>query len=78
MYIFEEFCQYNDYNWDWSLNYINEKCMQQRLYVVFPQSPTVFHIDDCSVHNRKCQIDKSYQNVQNILEINVYFYNNYM
>ncbi len=34
--------------------------MQQRLYVVFPQSPTVFHIGDCGVHNRKCQIDKSY------------------
>lgn len=40
----KEFCEYDDYNWDWSLQLISDKCLPKRLTVLLPLFPRVYHI----------------------------------
>jgi alpha-1,6-mannosyl-glycoprotein beta-1,2-N-acetylglucosaminyltransferase len=58
---FELFCTYDDYNWDWSLMNVNMQCLtaSNRLYVIYPMAPRVFHIDDCGVNYHKCDSNSS-------------------
>ncbi|KAK6036583.1 N-acetylglucosaminyltransferase II [Cooperia oncophora] len=43
----ELFCNYDDYNWDWSLMQVVVRCLPQRFRVIFTKSPRVIHIGDC-------------------------------
>lgn len=49
----EKFCFFDDYNWDWSLQYISATCMKQKLTVLLMKAPRVFHIGECGVHHKK-------------------------
>ena len=57
------FCQYDDYNWDWSLLHISLNCLKQKLKVMVPHAPRVFHIGECGFHKKKwpCNADMTVQ-----------------
>jgi len=65
----EHFCNFDDYNWDWSLYHVSLKCLKRRLQVVMVSGPRVFHIGECGVHHKKseCTTSKVVSKVQQIL-----------
>jgi len=42
----QEFCNYDDYNWDWSLQYIGKENIVGRLPTMIVKTPRVYHIGD--------------------------------
>lgn len=40
----ERFCRYDDYNWDWTLNYIFQECVQPRTKTLIMAGNRVLHI----------------------------------
>uniref|UniRef100_A0A7E4WAB9 Alpha-1,6-mannosyl-glycoprotein 2-beta-N-acetylglucosaminyltransferase n=1 Tax=Panagrellus redivivus TaxID=6233 RepID=A0A7E4WAB9_PANRE len=53
------FCEFDDYNWDWSLIQISYKCFENKLIALYPKAPRVLHIGDCGVHTHKCSSQTS-------------------
>ena len=59
------FCSVDDYNWDWSLLHVAQKCLPSILSdtkepdkkfvlgALVLKAPRVFHIGECGVHHRK-------------------------
>ncbi|CAH8583534.1 unnamed protein product [Schistosoma haematobium] len=49
------FCLYDDYNWDWSLQYIGQNCFPGKLKALtLPLSTRVFHLGECrGIHHQK-------------------------
>jgi len=54
-----QFCQYDDYNWDWSLQHVSLSCMKEKLKVMLIKGPRVFHIGECGVHHKKSNCDSN-------------------
>merc|ERR1719245_1154671 len=44
------FCTYDDYNWDWTLQYMSQKCFKLPLVSIYPSSSRVIHIGQCGTH----------------------------
>jgi len=65
----EYFCNYDDYNWDWSLQHMSKQCFQTKLEVLLVKGPRVFHIGECGVHHKKkyCDTNKVTKKVKDIL-----------
>jgi alpha-1,6-mannosyl-glycoprotein beta-1,2-N-acetylglucosaminyltransferase len=42
----EKFCSLDDYNWDWSLQFISENCVKNKLNVLVADGPRIFHIGE--------------------------------
>lgn len=42
----KHFCSYDDYNWDWSLQHANNRCLKTKLTVMMAKGPRVFHIGE--------------------------------
>ena len=40
------FCQFDDYNWDWSLFHVSMTCLKAKLSVMLIKGPRVFHIGE--------------------------------
>jgi alpha-1,6-mannosyl-glycoprotein beta-1,2-N-acetylglucosaminyltransferase len=40
------FCNYDDYNWDWSLLHVSDSCLKTPLEVLYAKAPRIFHIGD--------------------------------
>lgn len=53
------FCEYDEYNYDFSLQNINKKCLKNKLITGAMNGARVFHIGFCGVHqtSSKCEID---------------------
>ncbi|CAG9813297.1 unnamed protein product [Phaedon cochleariae] len=71
------FCGYDDYNWDWSLQQVSEKCLKQKLHAMVAVAPRVFHIGECGFHHRKnnCRSNSVISRVQQVLKLSRrYFY----
>ncbi|OCT64997.1 mannosyl (alpha-1,6-)-glycoprotein beta-1,2-N-acetylglucosaminyltransferase S homeolog isoform X1 [Xenopus laevis] len=49
----ETFCTYDDYNWDWSLQYLTVNCLPKFWKVMVPEVPRIYHIGDCGLHHNK-------------------------
>ncbi|CAH8573768.1 unnamed protein product [Heterobilharzia americana] len=49
------FCKYDDYNWDWTLQYVGQNCLPTKLKVLtLPDSTRVFHLGECrGIHHQK-------------------------
>lgn len=41
-----QFCIYDDYNWDWSLLHISERCLPEKFHALVSTRPRVFHIGE--------------------------------
>lgn len=48
-----QFCDHDDYNWDWSLLHVSSSCLPQKLHTLVLRAPRVFHIGECGVHHKK-------------------------
>lgn len=44
------FCTYDDYNWDWTLQYVSQTCFKLPLVSIYPSSSRVIHIGQCGTH----------------------------
>ncbi|OXA38128.1 alpha-1,6-mannosyl-glycoprotein 2-beta-N-acetylglucosaminyltransferase isoform X2 [Folsomia candida] len=53
----KKFCNYDDYNWDWTLLSVSDTCLKSPLQVYYPKAPRIFHIGDCGVHHKKANCD---------------------
>ncbi|XP_076678275.1 alpha-1,6-mannosyl-glycoprotein 2-beta-N-acetylglucosaminyltransferase isoform X2 [Andrena cerasifolii] len=76
-----QFCSYDDYNWDWSLQHIAQTCLppskgvgvaprtESGLVTMMMRAPRVFHIGECGVHHKKtnCESTAAIAKVQNVL-----------
>ncbi|CRL07477.1 CLUMA_CG020445, isoform A [Clunio marinus] len=63
----KEFCTYDDYNWDWSLQYTSQKCLYQRMIALVLMGPRVYHLGKCNgVHhnNIECNEDQIIGNIR--------------
>ncbi|XP_053462012.1 alpha-1,6-mannosyl-glycoprotein 2-beta-N-acetylglucosaminyltransferase-like [Nycticebus coucang] len=49
----DTFCTYDDYNWDWTLQYLTVSCLPTFWKVLVPQVPRIFHAGDCGMHHKK-------------------------
>ncbi|XP_067616685.1 uncharacterized protein Mgat2 isoform X4 [Eurosta solidaginis] len=67
----QHFCFYDDYNWDWSLHYVSQQCLQKKLHAMIVKGPRVFHIGECGVHHKKknCESNQVIAKVQQVLRI---------
>lgn len=48
----ESFCIYDDYNWDWSLQHVSQKCLEKPLKTIAVSVARVFHVGECGVHHK--------------------------
>ncbi|XP_022101536.1 alpha-1,6-mannosyl-glycoprotein 2-beta-N-acetylglucosaminyltransferase-like [Acanthaster planci] len=48
----KEFCKYDDYNWDWTLQHVSLTCLKPSLTVMVPKAPRIFHIGECGIHHK--------------------------
>lgn len=39
----DEFCSYDDYNWDFTLRHISQQCLQKKLITMVAQKARAFH-----------------------------------
>uniref|UniRef100_A0A0K8TSY9 Alpha-1,6-mannosyl-glycoprotein 2-beta-N-acetylglucosaminyltransferase n=1 Tax=Tabanus bromius TaxID=304241 RepID=A0A0K8TSY9_TABBR len=67
----EQFCLYDDYNWDWSLQHLSQQCLEHKLHTMVVKGPRVFHIGECGVHHKKknCESNRVISKVQQVLKI---------
>ncbi|XP_055373786.1 alpha-1,6-mannosyl-glycoprotein 2-beta-N-acetylglucosaminyltransferase isoform X1 [Condylostylus longicornis] len=65
------FCNYDDYNWDWSLQHLSQQCLKNKLRAMIVKGPRVFHIGECGVHHKKknCESNQVISKVQQVLRI---------
>lgn len=47
----QAFCSHDDYNYDWSLLHVSEKCLERKFTVLSIAGPRVFHIGSWQVYN---------------------------
>jgi len=46
----DQFCNFDDYNWDWSLQAVAPNCMAQPLQTISFSATRVYHIGACGTH----------------------------
>ncbi|XP_051172324.1 alpha-1,6-mannosyl-glycoprotein 2-beta-N-acetylglucosaminyltransferase isoform X2 [Leptopilina boulardi] len=77
-----QFCSYDDYNWDWSLQHVAQSCLppskgagtiprvESGLIAMMMRAPRVFHIGECGVHHKKtnCESTAVIAKVRNVLK----------
>lgn len=56
-----KFCTIDDYNWDWSLQFISKDCIPNNLNVLQIVGPRIFHLGICGMHfkSEKCDDTKA-------------------
>ncbi|CAM4686084.1 unnamed protein product [Leuciscus chuanchicus] len=66
----DAFCTYDDYNWDWSLQYLTVACLPTFLKVMVSEAPRIFHAGDCGMHHKKsaCMPTSQKTKIENILQ----------
>ncbi|XP_063242621.1 alpha-1,6-mannosyl-glycoprotein 2-beta-N-acetylglucosaminyltransferase-like [Bacillus rossius redtenbacheri] len=51
------FCTYDDYNWDWSLQFSAQQCLRSDLVTLMMKQPRVFHLGECGLHHGKANCE---------------------
>uniref|UniRef100_A0A3Q3XC81 Uncharacterized protein n=1 Tax=Mola mola TaxID=94237 RepID=A0A3Q3XC81_MOLML len=65
-----EFCAYDDYNWDWTLQHLSGTCISTPLKVLVAQGSRVLHTGDCGLHHQKnCRLEWASQKVDEVLQM---------
>ena len=52
----QDFCTYDDYNWDWSLNSLAKTCLNRILKVMVVKAPRILHIGSWFVYKHVCVV----------------------
>ncbi|XP_028997023.1 alpha-1,6-mannosyl-glycoprotein 2-beta-N-acetylglucosaminyltransferase [Betta splendens] len=64
-----DFCTYDDYNWDWTLQHLSGKCISKPLKVLVAQGSRVLHTGDCGLHQKEnCRPEWASQKVEEALQ----------
>lgn len=64
-----EFCTYDDYNWDWTLQHLSGACISKPLKVIVAQGSRVLHTGDCGLHQKSnCRPEWASQRVEEGLQ----------
>ena len=50
-----EFCTYDDYNWDWSLQFVSSRCFQKKLQTLVPIFARYVYIIDQQFIKETCR-----------------------
>uniref|UniRef100_A0A452TPC5 Alpha-1,6-mannosyl-glycoprotein 2-beta-N-acetylglucosaminyltransferase n=1 Tax=Ursus maritimus TaxID=29073 RepID=A0A452TPC5_URSMA len=67
----DTFCTYDDYNWDWTLQYLTVSCLPKFWKVLVPQVPRIFHAGDCGMHHKKtCRPSTQSAQIESLLNNN--------
>ncbi|XP_013163391.1 PREDICTED: uncharacterized protein LOC106114661 isoform X2 [Papilio xuthus] len=67
----EQFCAYDDYNWDYSLLHLSQnRPKRDKFKVILCKGPRVFHIGECGIHHKKsnCNASTVISKVQKLLQ----------
>lgn len=65
----DDFCTYDDYNWDWTLQHLSGTCISKPLKVLVAQGSRVLHTGDCGLHQREnCRPEWASQKVEEALQ----------
>lgn len=60
-----EFCTYDDYNWDWTLQHLSGTCIAKPVKVLVAQGSRVLHTGDCGLHQKEnCRPEWASQKVE--------------
>ncbi|RMZ97683.1 alpha-1-6-mannosyl-glyco 2-beta-N-acetylglucosaminyltransferase [Brachionus plicatilis] len=64
------FCTYDDYNWDWTLQYISQSCFKLPLVAIYPVSSRVIHMGECGTHHKgsNCDPKAKIENLKQTME----------
>ncbi|KAA0708216.1 Alpha-1,6-mannosyl-glycoprotein 2-beta-N-acetylglucosaminyltransferase [Triplophysa tibetana] len=64
----KEFCTYDDYNWDWTLQNLSGTCISKPLKVLVALGSRVLHTGDCGLHQKdECRPEVAQQRVAEAL-----------
>ncbi|XP_049612781.1 alpha-1,6-mannosyl-glycoprotein 2-beta-N-acetylglucosaminyltransferase [Syngnathus scovelli] len=64
------FCTYDDYNWDWTLQHLSGTCISKPIKVLVAQGSRVLHTGDCGLHQKQnCRPEWASQKVEEALNI---------
>lgn len=68
----QEFCNFDDYNWDWTLQHLSHRCITNQIKVLKMKATRVFHMGDCGVHHKgkNCKPEEKRDAVQQIIDRN--------
>lgn len=63
------FCDYDEYNYDFSLQNVNRNCLKNELFVAIVRGPRIYHIGECGVHHttNDCRADEKVSQVKESL-----------
>lgn len=67
----DQFCAYDDYNWDYSLLHLSQnRPGREKFKVILCKGPRVFHIGECGFHHKKsnCNASTVINKVQKLLQ----------
>ncbi|XP_056621228.1 alpha-1,6-mannosyl-glycoprotein 2-beta-N-acetylglucosaminyltransferase [Triplophysa dalaica] len=65
----KEFCTYDDYNWDWTLQNLSGTCISKPLKVLVALGSRVLHTGDCGLHQKdECRPEVAQQRVAEALK----------
>ncbi|XP_041951699.1 alpha-1,6-mannosyl-glycoprotein 2-beta-N-acetylglucosaminyltransferase [Alosa sapidissima] len=65
-----EYCTYDDYNWDWTLQNLSGTCISKPLKVLVACGSRVLHTGDCGMHKKEaCRPEQAQVKVQESLQL---------
>ncbi|XP_034006401.1 alpha-1,6-mannosyl-glycoprotein 2-beta-N-acetylglucosaminyltransferase [Trematomus bernacchii] len=65
----EEYCTYDDYNWDWTLQHLSGTCISKPIKVLVAHGSRVLHTGDCGLHKKEnCRPEWATQKVEESLK----------
>ncbi|GFN75696.1 alpha-1,6-mannosyl-glycoprotein 2-beta-n-acetylglucosaminyltransferase [Plakobranchus ocellatus] len=53
----KEFCSFDDYNWDWTLQHLSMKCIPGRIRLLVMKASRIFHLGECGMHKKSKNCD---------------------
>lgn len=64
-----DFCTYDDYNWDWTLQHLSGTCIPKPLKVLAAQGSRVLHTGDCGLHQKSnCRPESASKRVEEVIQ----------
>nr|KAG5690832.1 hypothetical protein BaRGS_031184 [Batillaria attramentaria] len=55
----KEFCDFDDYNWDWTLQHLSMKCIPDKIRLLKMKATRIFHLGECGgmhTKNKNCDL----------------------
>jgi len=64
------FCSYDDYNWDWTMQFVGQKCYPPGFNVIYLPASRVLHIGACGTHfkGKACDVSQKSRELNEIIE----------